>query len=40
MDLLAYYESRMRGVSGVEYRGIILHGGYGAFPFMERPNSF
>lgn len=40
MDLLAYYESRMRGVSGVEYRGIIMHGGLGSFPQFERSNSF
>lgn len=40
MDLLAYYESRFRGLSGVEYSGVILHGGYGAFPQFERANSF
>jgi len=40
MELLAYYESRMRGSGGAEYRGVIMHGGYGSFPQFERSNSF
>jgi len=39
LELLHYYESRMRGVSGVEYKGIIQCGGYGAFPRFDA-NSF
>jgi hypothetical protein len=40
MDLLAYYEARMRGISGVEYNGIVMYGGHNVFPQLERANSF